>query len=669
MTGVAIDGPTAGMTNTGYVFVAAVSPVTATTPITYIWSPAPDSGQGTNIARYTWMTTGTQTITVTTTNPANTVTATRAITLSTPPPDVTPPTDVTISGPTQGLVNIAAGFVAAISPLTATTPVTYTWSPAPDSGQGTANAAYTWAISGVKTIMVIARNTGGAVNTIHTITISDPPPPPGDAYEPDNTCAQARPIPTDGSIQAHTFHTPGDADWASFQGIAGTTYLIEALTPADSRADVTLEVYDACNGAVAYRQGYIFSPDVRLQFKAVANATYYLHLFDYDLNGGSLAHTYQLAVRASGVSEPGALVLVAGRVNIEDPLNRNIHNVTNRVCRLFINHGYTSQANGLDDRIYYLAAPDQDCGDGNSTTDTDGLPTKANLQYAITTWAAGKGLGQNKALTLYLMDHGGADVLYLNGRNDTVNPDELDAWLDTLEAKAPGVRVNIIMESCYSGSFINGLKRLSQPGKNRAIIASTSAAMVAFASQDGAVFSDAFISGLERDLSLYGAFEDGKEAHPIQVPWLDDNGDGVPNGAADGPEAARRGFDYVGTFPVDQWPPYVVWAQIGPIVAGRGVITAEIQDDKSVLAASMVIYKPSYRPPTGDVMVQETLPAVMLLDQDGDRVYTGEYEGFKELGEYRIVIYATDGDSLKGRPRVITVRTGWQVYLPLVVKG
>jgi len=667
-TDVVITGPTSGLANTAYAFSATVSPVTATTPITYTWTPTPDSGQGTANATYMWTTTGTKTVTVTAQNPANTVTDTHTIVISTPPPEVTPLTDVTISGPTAGITNVVYSFAATVSPVAATTPITYTWTPTPNSGQGTANATYTWSTPGDKTITVTAQNPANTVTGTHAITLSAAPPSVGDTYEPDDTCAQARVILTDGSVQQHTFHVPGDSDWVAFQGISGTMYLIEARTPADSRADVTLEVYDACNGVVVGRQGYIFSPDVRLQFQSYANTTYYARLLDYDPNGGSAAHTYQLSVRASGVAAPGALVLVAGRVRIDDPLNRNIHNITNHVCRLFINHGYPSQANGTDDRIYYLAAPDQDCGEGNSASDTDGDPTKANLQYAITTWAVGKGLGPDRALTLYLMDHGGEDVLYLNGRNDTVGPDELDIWLSQLEAAAPGVRVNIILEACHSGSFIDGLKRLSQPDKNRVIIASTSATMVAFASPDGAVFSDAFISGLERGLSLYGAFEEGKEAHPIQVPWLDDDGDGIANGPDDGQEAAHRGFAYAGTFPEEQWPPYVVWARVGPVVAGRSVITAEIQDDKSVLAASAVIYKPSYQLPTGDEMVQETLPSVTLLDQDGDHVYTGLYERFDEIGEYRVVIYAVDGESLKGRPRVIRVSTGSKVYLPLVLR-
>jgi hypothetical protein len=84
-----------------------------------------------------------------------------------------------------------------------------------------------------------------------------------------------------------------------------------------------------------------------------------------------------------------------------------------------------------------------------------------------------------------------------------------------------------------------------------------------------------------------------------------------------------------------------------------------------------VVYKPSYEPPDpGEVeeMPQEDLPTVALLDLDRDGVYSGVYEGFDELGEYRVVVYAVDGEGLEGRPKQVEVTTGWQVYLPVVMR-
>ena len=234
-----------------------------------------------------------------------------------------------------------------------------------------------------------------------------------------------------------------------------------------------------------------------------------------------------------------------------------------------------------------------------------------------------------------------------------------------------------MVEACHSGSFIDGLKSLSKPG--RVIIASTSSGLLAYASDNGAAFSDAFVSGLERGMSLYGSFEDAnwgvREAHPDQTPWLDDDGDGQPNEAEDGQESARRGFAYKGTFPEEKWPPYIVWAEVGQIAAGQGVIKAEVQDDLGVLSVWAVVYRPSYQPPppTGEEMVQENLPTITLLDPNKDNVYTALYESFDEVGEYRIVIYAVDTSTLQGRPKAIKIRVGLTtrsyIYLPAVLKN
>jgi hypothetical protein len=78
---------------------------------------------------------------------------------------------VAISGPGSGDANTTYTFAAAVTPSNASTPIVYTWTPAPDSGQGTSSANYTWATEGVQTISVSANNCGGTVNDTHTIII------------------------------------------------------------------------------------------------------------------------------------------------------------------------------------------------------------------------------------------------------------------------------------------------------------------------------------------------------------------------------------------------------------------------------------------------------------------------------------------------------------------
>ena len=61
-------------------------------------------------------------------------------------------TGATISGATVGLIDQPHTFTTTVSPSNATTPITYSWSPSPGSGQGTNQATYTWAVTGSQTI-------------------------------------------------------------------------------------------------------------------------------------------------------------------------------------------------------------------------------------------------------------------------------------------------------------------------------------------------------------------------------------------------------------------------------------------------------------------------------------------------------------------------------------
>jgi hypothetical protein len=166
VTGVNISGPETGTIDTAYDFTAMVSPLDASTPITYTWSPEPVSGQGTAIASFSWSTPGIKTITVTAANSGGSATGTHTITTSR-----VLVTGVSISGPTIGFTNTTYTFTATVSPPNASAPITYTWSPEPISGQSAAVASFSWSTPGAKTITVTAQNGGNVVSGTHDIAL------------------------------------------------------------------------------------------------------------------------------------------------------------------------------------------------------------------------------------------------------------------------------------------------------------------------------------------------------------------------------------------------------------------------------------------------------------------------------------------------------------------
>jgi parallel beta-helix repeat protein len=492
----------------------------------------------------------------------------------------------------------------------------------------------------------------------HTPTVTHTPTPaPGDPYEPDDACSQARLIPTDGTTQDHTFHRPADPDWIAFEAISGTTYLIVGQVPADSPADLILELYDQCTGLPLVSQDYRFSAGVRVEFQAPATGRFYLRLTNHTPAVYGPHVTYSLFVRRrSDTPTPGALVLVAGRLELYDPLQENIHHVTNAVYSLFQAHDYGA------DRIYYLASD-------LTLPGADALATAANLEAAITTWAVDK-VCPGRSFTLFMMDHGNHDRIYLDWpRGEAVTPAWVDAWLTALETACPAAEINVIVEACYSGSFIDRDQTVSKSG--RVVISSTGAWNPAWASVEGADFSDPFIVALGQGESLYASFQTARwavaSARRGQTPWLDDSGNGVANEAGDGRLAEQRGFTY-GTLD-GRWPPHI-WQVLGPtsIEQGRGTIQAYVLDDDTVHRVWAVIYAPSYRAPQDrEKLVQEALPTLVLNDQ-GNGWFAATYTGFDEVGLYRVVIYAEDNDRLEARPVAVEVRTGWKMFLPVLLK-
>lgn len=98
---------------------------------------------------------------------------------SIPTDECIPLTSTDIEGPleTTGTLYIGAQytFQAVITPITATTPITYTWTPTPTNGQHHVEAIYRWEAAGVYTITLTAENCGGPTTTTRPIHIVNAP--------------------------------------------------------------------------------------------------------------------------------------------------------------------------------------------------------------------------------------------------------------------------------------------------------------------------------------------------------------------------------------------------------------------------------------------------------------------------------------------------------------
>jgi hypothetical protein len=357
----------------------------------------------------------------------------------------------------------------------------------------------------------------------------------------------------------------------------------------------------------------------------------------------------------------GAAIIVAGH-NETYGLQTNIYNVTNNAYQVFQGAGFS------DDDIYYLAPASQD-PDGDGTSEVDGDSTPANLQYAIETWAAGK-VDTDKPLHIYLMDHGAIEGFCTDGctASGQTTPEDLDGWLDTLEDAVSPEAVNVIIEACHSGSFIDRLTvsdSLSEAG--RVVIASTDRTHNAYASAQGAYFSDAFLSCVVGSGSLKTCFDQAEDAVEAtgrnQTPWLDDNGDSLSN-PSDGSVAETR---YIASS-FGGFPPTIQDASVS-LVGSSGTLEAEVErGGAEIELVWAAVFAPSFQEPTTTTL-QLGVPLVQLEpDPEEEGSYSTTYPGgFAEEGTYRVVFYAQDEAGVHAAPRLELTAT--YVYLPLVVKS
>jgi len=475
-----------------------------------------------------------------------------------------------------------------------------------------------------------------------------------DIYEANNDCTEATEISTDGRAQRHAFITQADQDWIQFDTVADETYRIEVQSPYDSRADVNLEIYLDCEKSPSQEWRESFTPGVRLDFEAETASTVYLRLSNTNPATFGADVFYDISVRPLHSDQVnGAVIILGGRYKTPDSVQPNIDNVTDAVYSLFSDNGYSG------DEIFYMSTD-------SSRVGYDEQATNDNLREAITEWAVDK-VGKGQPLTLYMMDHGGVDEFYIDNVNgEVVDPDDLNEWLTELEEQVPNLRINVIIEACNSGSFIEPdeierAKSVSKPG--RLVITSTSVQSLAYASADGAQFSDRFVTSLREGYNLYHSFWEAegvvRELFFMQEPWIDVNGDGVADQYSDQYDVDdhEAGTDRLDA---DTWAPYIVSAE-GPTTEeladgnGVGIIRAEVRDNKKVKRVWASVYAPSYTPPANaNELIPENVPT-FELQAEGNDIFSAEYGEFNEEGDYRIAIYAEDDDSLKARLMVLKV--------------
>jgi alpha-tubulin suppressor-like RCC1 family protein len=275
------------------------------------------------------------------------------------------------------------------------------------------------------------------------------------------------------------------------------------------------------------------------------------HFAGTGLHQAADSTTESLLVGASA----GYAIIVEGKVNSNEGLTSH-NKTTNRVYATLKERGFE------DDNIMYF-----NYGFG-IVPGVDATPSKADIQYAIESWARDRMNGAPAPLYIVFVDHGNNNTFYIYP--DTITPTELNNWLNTMEASlSPAAKLQkriIILGACYSGSFLDTLKQApsagnpgpdppaSDPNTGRIVIASAASNEQSYKGpnepdgiRSGEFFIEELFKQLKKGSSLKTAFSEaatqtraftsqgggssnaanGYNDNSVQHPLLDDDGDGL----------------------------------------------------------------------------------------------------------------------------------------------
>jgi hypothetical protein len=498
----------------------------------------------------------------------------------------------------------------------------------------------------------------GRVTSTPTVTPSRTPPSAGDPYEPDDACGSANAISPDGSPQLHTFHVAGDNDWIRFNTVADARYVIEVIHTGPL-AEPAVSLHNACSDPSPIT-GDNFGHDTRLVWTPTLSGPYYLRIRNHEPNDFGADASYSVSVRTVTA---GAAIIVGGRIAAPDELQPQITFMTEHAYRTFQQAGYSHDA------IYYLSA------DPTPPAHSDGPSLSGNLAYAIQTWGP-LHVQDGAPLYIYLADHGAAERFYLDTSSNVASTEQLDGWLTSFQNQRPHSPVVVIIEACYSGSFITPASSLARAG--RVIVTSTDDASPAIArpaGQGGAYFSDPFFDALAGNYDLWNSFAMARRSASVwQAAWIDGNGNGLPYPLDPADEGAGRGLG-LGRVPNSLLgqAPYIE-PPILPTPAGSQSVTIQIKlldEDRAAARAWMEVTRPSTLPPSPPpgytTPISHAERVNLIYNASADRFEVDFM--FNEAGLYRFVFQAEDAGGLRAQPVAASVRAGRAVFLPVVTTG
>lgn len=369
-----------------------------------------------------------------------------------------------------------------------------------------------------------------------------------------------------------------------------------------------------------------------------------------DSGGLSGMATTNITVDEPDVPEPDpsndsigkAIVITGGGAHS----NNTLFDISTEQCqsmyRLLKQRGYTDT-----DIAYMTPLGWQDInGDGrdNKVVDYQLFDPQAELTAAFT--AAGQALSTNSGqFVLYLHGHARPGWLKMTKEFEL----SAQALGDLLALLPRGTQQIIILDTCYSGSFMDHLSG----AEGRTVITSADETAAWNTIHDS--FSETFIRELKRGHDLKHAFRSAEDMimgdpglFGAQQPQLDDNGDGLYT-SQDGPRIAgvhigKEGFQAADLPMVTSVHPRM---ELGENQASATLWVKTSPSHDGIKKVRAILIRPSFQPSLyqGEDTEFGREEIELIYNAAQDR-YEIVYDGFREAGAWRVLYQAKgmDGD-------------------------
>jgi parallel beta-helix repeat protein len=355
------------------------------------------------------------------------------------------------------------------------------------------------------------------------------------------------------------------------------------------------------------------------------------------------------------------IILGGGKASTHNSEFDLVKRLTTEAYKDFRSRGFT------DEMIYYainsqiIDITDNEVPD-NIVDNT--LPSADSFLSAIENEFANE-VNEEIPLFIYMYGHGTNDGRFVVlGYDEVIEANQLDQSLTNIQKKTDCV-VILIIESCYSGSFIKDVS-----GENRIILTSTDNKPYIHDSSGNITFSRYLFNHLLRNYSIKYSFDKAKEDLTnisYDPPLLDDNGDGISD-QSDGALASNYYFKGSITWnfnvTIDEnsiQMPYLV-SNEKPVNVSAKVIRGDTATE--AVWASII-------PPDADLTGSDdlvTFQKIFLSYNSETQRYEGQLRYLCDAGLYKLVFMARQTNDAMSNP-VVKYLTVEQSAAPKDIDG